>query len=50
MFVVDLVRYWRVRAAIMSCGQTKSECNHDEDDDSLFLPSQNESLLKRVET
>jgi hypothetical protein len=49
MFVVDLVRRWRVRAAIMSCGQAKSECDHDEDDDSLFFPSQNESLLKRIE-
>ena len=45
MSVVDLVRRGRVHAAIMFCGQAKSECNHDEDDDSLFLPSQNESLL-----
>ena len=50
IFVADLVRRWRVHAAIMFCGQAKSECDHDEDDDSLFLPSQNESLLKRVET
>ena len=50
MFVVDRIRRWRVRAAIMSCGQAKSECNHDEGDDSLFLPGQNESLLKRIET